>query len=83
MLKLPTQNQMDDNEIVIVNSGDLNADNKKNQVYRRKETMKDTRNAMEKYIDRFWTINVNRVEKEKDRELKVAELDQIVHDFIH
>ena len=77
-------------EIVMVKEGDINAaannESKKKDdkvVFRRLQSMKDTKTAMEKFIDKFWQINVTRVEEEQQKELKVAELDSIVHDMIH
>ena len=45
--------------------------------------MKDNRTVMDKLIDQFWLINVEREEKALERELTVEELDEKVHDFIH
>lgn len=45
--------------------------------------MKDQRSAMDKFIDKFWLLNVTRYEASEARILKVAELDAIVHDMIH
>ena len=38
---------------------------------------------MEKYIDQFWLINIERKEKEEERQLSVGETDAIIHDMIH
>lgn len=47
-----------DSEIVMIQSSDLN----EGKIFRRKETMKDNRTAMERFIDKFWLLNVERTE---------------------
>lgn len=51
--------------------------------FRRSATMKDNRTAMERYIDKYWLLNVERMEKAEEREFTVAEIDQIVHNMLH
>ena len=61
-----------------MNSGDLNLKPfSKKQTLKRSETMKDQRSAMDKFIDKFWLLNVTRYEASEERILKVAELDAI------
>ena len=45
--------------------------------------MKDNRTAIDKFIEKYWMLNVTRREAAEERELTTKELDMVVHDFIH
>ena len=54
----------EDSEIVMIRSSDINSNGK---AFRRMATMKDNRTAMERFIDKFWLLNIERVEQKEER----------------
>lgn len=73
----------EDSEIVMIQSSDIKSNSGGQPIFRRKATMKDNRTAMERFIDRFWLVNIERIEESEERELSILEIDGIVHDLIH
>ena len=63
---------------------DCNKEHKKN-IFRRAATMADKRTSMEKFIEKFWKLNITNIEEaNKDKKkLSIKEIDGIVHDMIH
>lgn len=47
--------------------------------------MADKRTSMEKFIEKFWKLNITNKEEanENKKKLSIKEVDAIVHDMIH
>ena len=75
----------DESSIIVINEGDILADNKvaQRKMYRRAATLRDNRTVMDKFIDQFWLVNVEREEKLLEKEFTVMQIDEKVHQMIH
>ena len=50
---------------------------KRETIFRRKQTLKDTRSYIDKYVDTFWAKQID------GKDLSISEIDLAVHKLIH
>lgn len=52
-------------------------DSKRETIFRRKQTLKDQRSYIDKYVDIFWAHHI------EGRDMSIGEIDLAVHKLIH
>lgn len=41
------------------------------------------RTFIDRFIDKYWLVNITRIEERKDRKFTISQIDQKVHNLIH